>query len=229
MREPRVQRLSTLLAFVLDPNVARRHGAIVPLDLVPLQQSVDEFGAVVWAPLGHGELLELHVLLALEWELARNQAEHHHTYSPAVHLHRIVQLVELRRPIVLRAALLRQALDGLYLSDGAEVAKIQSLVHVLDQCFPHHEVVTLDVSVYAIHGVHPGNRIMHLLAKELDVGNRDHALGLPMCHHALDHIASPVEFQHHTHEHLLIINVVQLDARRMFQLLQHLGLFLDLS
>mmetsp|Transcript_66648 Transcript_66648/g.192547 ORF Transcript_66648/g.192547 Transcript_66648/m.192547 type:complete len:214 (-) Transcript_66648:823-1464(-) len=56
--------------LICEEFVLQRVGALLALRLVPLKQRVDEFVALWRAPLWDDQLLEFHILLALEGELA---------------------------------------------------------------------------------------------------------------------------------------------------------------
>mmetsp|Transcript_117284 Transcript_117284/g.328236 ORF Transcript_117284/g.328236 Transcript_117284/m.328236 type:complete len:852 (-) Transcript_117284:87-2642(-) len=199
------------------------------LGLVALEGLVDEVDALRRAPLREVQHLVLHVLLALERELARDEPVHDDADGPIVDLVPVVELEQLGGPIVPRPALLVQPLPLRQLADRAEVAEVQAVAHVGHILEVHHEVVALDVAVDATLGVQPGDSGMHLLAQVLDVPDWDHALRLPVRHHALDHVAALVVLEHHAHEDLLVVHVVQLDHGVVRKLVQHLGLSLDLG
>mmetsp|Transcript_77475 Transcript_77475/g.203387 ORF Transcript_77475/g.203387 Transcript_77475/m.203387 type:complete len:572 (-) Transcript_77475:252-1967(-) len=197
--------------------------------LVAVQHALDELFAVLRTPLGDHDLLGLDVFLALEGEAARHEAEHHDADGPDVHLQPVRELEELGGPVRLGAALVAEPRRGAYVGHGAEVAQVDAALRVLDLGPVHEVVVALDVAVD--HGVlvQPGDARDHLLADVLDHVDRQHALGLPVGLHALDHIASPVDVHHHAHEYLLVVHVMELHHAGMLQFEEHVCLLLNLD
>mmetsp|Transcript_66622 Transcript_66622/g.192417 ORF Transcript_66622/g.192417 Transcript_66622/m.192417 type:complete len:219 (-) Transcript_66622:478-1134(-) len=159
-----------------DEGVADRIFRFDALLLATLQRRRHKIGTGLVHSARDCELLRLDLLMILERELRAIQAEGDDADCPAIHLQPVVHLVEFRRPIVLRAALLGHPLAWCHLPDGTEVAQVQALLRILDVGLVHHVIVALDVPVHATLRVQPSNGGMHLLAEVLYVPNGDHAL-----------------------------------------------------
>mmetsp|Transcript_38708 Transcript_38708/g.124393 ORF Transcript_38708/g.124393 Transcript_38708/m.124393 type:complete len:285 (+) Transcript_38708:3723-4577(+) len=199
-----------------------------PLLLVAVQGGLQEVLAVLANPAWHLHLLDHDVLLAVEWEAACNHTEDDNAEGPRVNLQSIVQLVELRTPVRLRAALLLEALAYGQVADRAEVGEVDAALGMLEVLPVLQIVVALQIAVHNIVLVEPIHTLEHHLADVLNDRGVNHTLRLPMQLHALDHVAAPVNLQHDADKDLLVVHVVQLHHARVREFPQHLHFLRDL-
>mmetsp|Transcript_79589 Transcript_79589/g.165313 ORF Transcript_79589/g.165313 Transcript_79589/m.165313 type:complete len:246 (+) Transcript_79589:1521-2258(+) len=197
--------------------------------LVTLQGAQDEGLALLTAAAGHLDGLVLDVILALERETTSDHTENNNAQGPTVDLGAVVQGIELRAPVRLGAALLSQASVRLKVHDRAKIAEVDACVGVLHLLSVLQVVVALQVAVDDVVLMEPIDSLEHHLRYVLDAWHRDDALGLPMQLHALDHVATTIDFQDHADKDLLVVDVVQLHHTRVRKPLEHFDLLLDLG
>mmetsp|Transcript_38709 Transcript_38709/g.124404 ORF Transcript_38709/g.124404 Transcript_38709/m.124404 type:complete len:431 (+) Transcript_38709:747-2039(+) len=197
--------------------------------LVPFEGSLQETLAVLATPVRDLHLLNPDVFLPLEREATCHHAENDDSETPNVNFQAVVQLVELRTPVRLRATFRLQTFAFGQVNHSAEIAEVDAATRVFEIHPILQVVVALQIAMHHVALVKPVHTLEHHLAHVLDDRNGDHALRLPMELHAFNHVATPVNLEHHAHEDLLVVDIVQLHDARVRQLLQHVDLLPDLN
>mmetsp|Transcript_21313 Transcript_21313/g.47077 ORF Transcript_21313/g.47077 Transcript_21313/m.47077 type:complete len:285 (+) Transcript_21313:1569-2423(+) len=185
----------------------------------------------ILAALGNGALefhiLALDVLLGPKGKSAAGDTVEEHPERPDVHLHTIVVVVELWRPVKLRAAALLQTFAWLAVTDCAKVAEVDLALRVEDVRVVHKKVVPFNVSVHDILAVEPRDAFNRSPENVDNFVHRNHSLLLPVLLHALDEIAPLEDVHHHADKDLFKVDIHKPHDRRVSKAMEHLNLTFD--